>query len=160
MAPSHQELALIHLEQTGARSETISVVREETAHNHDVVAATFQTQEDRQRHGFVVLRRLGIGWKTVGGWSAAPLKTSDDLWLCSGGYGRGDLHVYGGWVSEPLARSIRVTDSRGRVEEDAIVEGVAILVWEGEVALRTAAAELLDADGRVIRAGALWPDRS
>jgi hypothetical protein len=38
----------------------------------------------------------------------------------------------GGWANEPVARSIRVTNPSGCIEEDTIEAGVAILIWEGD----------------------------
>jgi hypothetical protein len=63
----------------------------------------------------------------------------------------------GGWVNEPAASRIKVTDPNGRTEEDAIEVGVAILIWAGDFDGSRATAELLDEDGRVIRSGPMRP---
>ena len=65
--------------------------------------------------------------------------------------------VSGGWVNDPTATSIRVTDPNGRIEEDTIEAGVAILIWNGDFDVWHATAELLDENGRVLRTGPMRP---
>jgi hypothetical protein len=61
--------------------------------------------------------------------------------------------VLAGWVAEPAAASIRVTDPNGRIEEDTIEAGVALLMWHGDFNHIDAKAELLDSSGQIIRRG-------
>ena len=65
--------------------------------------------------------------------------------------------VSGGWVNDPTATSIRVTDPNGRIEEDTIEAGVAILIWNGDFDVWHATAELLDENGQVLRTGPMRP---
>ena len=54
---------------------------------------------------------------------------------------------------------IRVTDPNGRIEEDAIEAGVAILIWEGRFDVSRATAELVGEGDTMIRSGAMRPRR-
>lgn len=97
-----------------------------------------------------------------GGWSSGSSDVPDDaIWSSVGGWGsvtppRG---VRGGWVNEPAAARIRVTDPNGRTEEDTIESGVAILIWEGHFDASRATVALLDEHGQVIRTGPMQAPR-
>lgn len=97
-------------------------------------------------------RSEGSGWRAGGGWSSGHREVhADDIWSASGGWGSGGQPlrpppgqhetptstrrvrgVTGGWINEPHARKIRVTDPNGRALEDTIEAGVAILIWEDD----------------------------
>jgi hypothetical protein len=147
-----------------AMRETIEVVREKRQGEAAVVAATFRRSSGRLVHGFVGLRRFDDhGWRPAGGgWSSGPRdEPRDAIWTSSGGWGSAtpERGVSGGWVNEPEARVIRVTDPYGRVEEDTIEASVGILIWEGRFDVSRATAELFGADGRMIRSGPMRPSR-
>lgn len=57
----------------------------------------------------------------------------------------------GGWVADPTAALVRLTDPSGRVVEDRVEAGVAILIWDQGLATREAVVELVGADGAVLR---------
>jgi hypothetical protein len=103
------------------------------------------------------------GWRAAGGgWSSGPRDVpTDAIWSSSGFWASSTppRGVIGGWVNEPAATRIKVTDPSGRTEEDAIEAGVAILTWEGNFDVSRATAELLDEDGRLIRSGPMRPRR-
>ena len=144
--------------------DSIQIVREKHQGDAAVVAATFRTSSGRLVRGMVGLRRFDdSGWRLAGGgWSSAPRDVAADaIWSSVGGWGsvtppRG---VRGGWVNDPTARRLSVTDPNGRTEEDTIEAGVAILVWEGHFDASRATVELLDQDGQVIRTGPMRPHR-
>jgi hypothetical protein len=173
MGTDVRETALSAFVEDGdAIRDTIQIVREKRQGHEAVVAATFRRSSGRLVRGFVGLFTLDdSGWQAGGGWSSgrhdAP---ADAIWASSGGWGStghplqpGDDEdapaeepsrgVSGGWVNEHAAKSIRVTDPNGRIEEDSIEAGVAILIWEGDFDVEHATAELLDEDGQVIRTG-------
>lgn len=149
---------LIH--DNDAVPDSIQIVREKRQDAEAVVAATFRRSSGGMVRGFVGLRTFDGGWHGGGGWSSGPRDVpAEAIWASSGGWGstghaeqpaRG---VRGGWVNEPAARSIRVTDPNGRTEEDAVEAGVAILIWEGDFDVWHATVELLDEDGQLIRRG-------
>lgn len=165
MAADVRKMAIHALVQDGdAVRDTIEVVREKRQGDGAVVAATFRRSSGRLVSGFVGLRRVDDhGWRPAGGgWSSGPCDVpADAIWTSSGGWGsvtppRG---VCGGWVNEPEARVIRVTDPHGRVEEDIIEASVGILIWEGNFDVSRATAELLGEDRRMIRSGPMRPSR-
>ena len=144
--------------------DSIQIMREKHQGDGAVVAATFRNSSGRLRRGMVGLRRFDdSGWRMAGGgWSSGSRDVPDDaIWSCVGGWGsvtppRG---VRGGWVNEPAARRIRVTDPDGRTEEDTIESGVAILIWEGRFDASHATVALLDEHGQVIRTGPMRAPR-
>lgn len=157
MATNVREAAvheLIH--DSGAIPDTVQIVREKHQGDHAVVAATFRNSSGRPVRGFVGLRRFDdSGWRGAGGgWSSGQRDVpADAIWSSSGGWASEARGVSGGWVNEPTARRIRVTDPSGRIEEDTIDAEVVILIWEGDFHVQRATAELLDDHGQVIRTG-------
>lgn len=178
MGADARETAIYALvEDSDAIPDTIQVVREKRQGDEAVVAATFRRSSGRLVRGFAGVRRHDdFGWHPGGGWSSGSRDVpADGIWASSGGWGstghtghpgadedaplteapaRG---VSGGWVIDPTARSLRVTDPKGRIEQDTIEAGVAILIWEGDFDVWHATAELLDEDGRTIRTGPMRP---
>ena len=59
-----------------------------------------------------------------------------------------------GWVSDPAAVTIRVRDPRGRIEEDSVQNGVAILIYETAFD-RESVVEVLDDAGSVLQSAPL-----
>ena len=158
-----RETAMLELVQdSGAIRDSITVVREKCKGDEAVVAATFRNSSGRLVRGMIGLRRFDDrGWRAAGGgWSSGPRDVpTAAIWSSSGGWGSSTppKGVIGGWVNEPAARRIKVTDPNGRTEEDVIEAGVAVLIWEGDFDVSRATAELLDEDGRVIRSGPMRP---
>jgi hypothetical protein len=165
------------VEDSDAIPDTIQVVREKRQGDEAVLAATFRRSSGRSVRGFVGLfTRDELGWHAGGGWSSGPRDVpAEAIWASSGGWGStgGTEHpgvdedpplthepargVSGGWVNDPTATSIRVTDPTGRIEEDTIEAGVAILIWEGDFDVWHATAELLGENGQVLRTGPMRP---
>ena len=96
-------------------------------------------------------------WRPMGGFSGGAVRGSDhESWLRSGGWGSATREVRGGWVTEPAAAGLRVTDPADHVLEDDVRAGVAILILSGGgFNVRRATAELLDEHGGVLRTGPL-----
>lgn len=163
MHPEVRESAMLELVQdSGAIRDSITVVIEKREGDEAVVAATFRNSSGRPVRGMIGLRRSDDwGWRAAGGgWSSGPRDVpTAAIWSSSGGWGSSTppKGVMGGWVNEPAASRIKVTDPNGRTEEDAIEVGVAILIWAGDFDGSRATAELLDEDGRVIRSGPMRP---
>jgi hypothetical protein len=165
MGADAREMAVHALVQdSDAIRDTIEVVREKRRGDAAVVAATFRKSSGRLVYGFVGLRRFDDhGWRPAGGgWSSRPRDVpADAIWTSSGGWGSAtpERGVWGGWVNEPGARVITVTDPHGRVEEDTIEAGVGILIWDGRFDVSRATAELFGEDGRMLRSGPVRPSR-
>lgn len=166
------------VEDGDAIPDTIQVVREKYQDREAVVAATFRRSSGPLVRGFVGIftRDDGFGWRAGGGWSSRPRDIpAEAIWASSGGWsstghtehpgvdeeapltGVPARGVSGGWVNDPTARYLRVTDPNRRIEEDTIQAGVAILIWEGDFDVWHATAELLDEEGQVIRTGPMRP---
>lgn len=163
MATDAREAAILELIHDGdAIPDTIQVVREKHQGDDAVVAATFRKSSGRLVRGFVGTRRYeDSGWRAArGGWSSGPRdRPRDAIWSSSGSWASAARGVSGGWVNEPTARGVRVTDANGRIEEESIEAGIAILMWEGNFDVYRATAELLDEAGQVIRSGPMRPHR-
>ena len=159
-----RETAMLELVQdSGAIRDSITVVREKRQGDEAVMAVTFRNSSGRLVRGMTGLHRFDEwGWRAAGGgWSSGPRDVpTHAIWSSSGGWGSSTppRGVIGGWVNEPAATRIKITDPSGRTEEDAIEAGVAILIWEGNFDVSRATAELLDEDGRVIRSGPMRPN--
>jgi hypothetical protein len=165
MATNAREAAILDLiHDSEAIPDTIQIIREKHQGDDAVVAATFLRSSGRLVRGMLGLRRFDTsGWRAAGGgWSSGARDVpADAIWSSSGGWGSATppRGVTGGWVNEPTARRIRVTDPNGRTEEDTIEAGVAILIWEGDFDVPRATAELLDERGQVIRTGPMRTPR-
>ncbi|SDC98188.1 hypothetical protein [Nocardioides lianchengensis] len=146
--------------QRGVLPEAVEVVRERQHGDMAAVAYLARRRSDGSSfRGFAGLRRREDGiWRSSGGWSSgAPDGVGPEaLWAAWGGWGSGqrgtpDVGVRGGWVADPTAALVRLTDPSGRVVEDRVEAGVAILIWDQGLATREAVVELVDADGAVLR---------
>ena len=133
------ETAMLQLVQdSSAIRDSITVVREKREGDEAAVAATFRNSSGRLVCGMIGLRRSADwgGWRAAGGgWSSGPRDVpSAAIWSSLGGWGSSTppKGVIGGWVNEPAASRIKVTDPSGRTEEDVIEAGVAILIWKGD----------------------------
>jgi len=159
MTSDPRQAAILALTRdSDAVPDTVEIVREKHRGERAVVAATFRNASGRLVRGFVGLgRENDSGWRASGGaWGSGPRDVPHDaVWSSCGGWGSGTQSVYGGWVNESSARRIRVTDANGRIEEDTIESGVAILMWDGDFDIFSANAELLGDDGQVIRTAPL-----
>lgn len=158
MASDARAAAITALVQDGdAVRDTIQLVREKHQGDDAVLAVNFRgSSSGRLVCGFVGIRwSEDSGWRTAGSsWSSIlPELPTEAIWRSSGGW-RG---VAGGWVNEPTASTIKVTDPSGRIEEDTIEQEAAILIWEGDFHVWRATVELLDEDGNVLRAGPMHP---
>jgi hypothetical protein len=71
----------------------------------------------------------------------------------SGGLGAA-VPVPSGWVSDPAAVTIRFRPPRGRVEENTVQNGVAILIYETAFD-RESVVEILDDAGNVLQSARL-----
>ncbi len=137
---------------------SLEVVREKRVGDDAVVALRFEDRSGRQRQALMGLRQMEGGWRQLGSCESSPYAVNErDVWQTWGGWSsdNGRKEVAGGWVTAPSAVLIRVTDPAGRVHEDAIEGGVAVLMWAGAFNVYEATVELLDADGQVIKAGTM-----
>jgi hypothetical protein len=136
--------------------DSIEVVREKRTGDDSVVAVRFEDQSGVPRRALLGVHVENGRWEQGGAFVGSARVTGDrDIWETWGGWGpatpSGRRTVIGGWIAEPAAARIRVTDPLGREVEDAVQNGVAILMWRGDLDVHGATAELLDAEGRVIR---------
>jgi len=160
MATTTREAAILKLiHDSDAIPDTIQIIRERHQGDHAVVAATFRRRSSgRHARCFVGLRRSDdYGWRGAGGWATGSRDVPRGVWSSSGGWGSETRGVSGGWVNEPSACRIRVTDRNGRTLEDTVEAGIGILIWEGDFDVDRATAELLDDHGHVIRTGPMRP---
>lgn len=143
------------LEADRAVPGSVSVRRSRQVGPHAVLAVELVARDSGgARRGFAgAVLRDGL-WRPSGGWSSAVggPHAGNDVWRAWGGWSNTDRTVYGGWVADGPAARLRVTDPAGRVEEDELRDGIAILVWAGDLD-PAARAELLDEHGAVLHSG-------
>lgn len=143
---------------------SIEVVREKRLGDDTVVAMHFDDRWGLQRWVMLVFYALDDRWMPSGGFGGSARVTGDpEIWETWGFSGSATPSrrraVAGGWVATPGAVSARITDRGGRVEEDAIESGVAILMWRGDLDPMRTTVEILDADGQVVKTGSLLRPR-
>lgn len=139
-------------------AESIQVVRGKRKGKDAAFAVAFEDRDGRRRRGLVGLcRHHGTSWLPSGGFMGSVRNTGPaDVWMTWGGWGPGTSHeraVAGGWVADPTAVSARLVDENGRVLTDELEHGVFLFMWKGDLNLRTARLDLLDAAGEVLRSG-------
>jgi hypothetical protein len=148
------------LRDHGAVERSIEFVRVRRAGDDSVVAVRFEDQAGRARRAMVGLLTVDGAWRGTGGFSdGLPAGGERACW--SAGYwshSGGRRLVIGFWVVHPAGASLRVTDLAGRVLEDTVENGVAVVVAaDGDFDESRATVELLDAAGDVLVAGPVWP---
>jgi hypothetical protein len=145
---------------------SLEVVREKHLGDDVVAAVTFQrcSKADLRRSCLGLAWTERDGWHTAGGaWASSVVEGRPrGIWLNWGGWGpaSGDgLHVKSGWLADPRAVALLVTDPLGRQVEDQVENGVAILTWRGDFSVEHSTAELRDAAGEVLTREPLEPRR-
>jgi hypothetical protein len=142
---------------------SIQVVREKRDGNNAVFAIAFDDLSGEPQRALLGLNRDSNAlWHSAGGSSGPPRLAQDaDLWTMCGGWGppgpAGKAAVVAGWVAAPDAVVARLTDPAGHSLEDRIEREVAIFFWTSQFDPRQARLELIDANGRVSRAGPMFP---
>ncbi|QSR31296.1 hypothetical protein CFI00_12425 [Nocardioides sp. S5] len=137
----------------------MDLVREKRDGDHYVVAVAFEDDTGVQRRGLYGMQRYADGvWRPSGRSMGSVRATSEqDVWMTWGGWG-GDtreMSVVGGWVADPSAGVARaIDDMTGRTLDDAVENGVALFVFDGNFG-RYARMELLDVSGTPVRTGPL-----
>jgi hypothetical protein len=144
----------------GALENSIEIVRERRAGNQAAIAVAFEDKNGVRRRGVIGLRSQPDGrWRPSGSFMGSAHRTGErDVWMTWGGWG-GDSHdraVLGGWVADSatvIARAI--DDLSGRTLEDAVENGVAVFLYDGDFGLHRARLELIDREGKLLRKGPL-----
>ena len=145
---------------------SLEVVREKHVGDDVVVAVTFRQDKkaDARRSCLGLAWSERDGWRAVGGaWTSTFVdRAPQGVWLNWGGWGPGSgggLHVLSGWLADPRAASVLVTDGVSRQLEDRVENGVAILTWRGGFSPERATVELHDSAGDVLASEPLQPRR-
>jgi hypothetical protein len=139
-------------------AESIQIIREKREGKDAAIAVTFENRDGAQRRGLVGLcRHHSKSWQPSGGFMGSSRTTEPgDVWMTWGGWGPGtsqERAVAGGWVADPAAVTARLIDTTGRVLTDEVEHEVFLFMWKGDLDLRNARLDLLDAEGRVLRSG-------
>ena len=137
----------------------VTISKEGVAGDYAAFAVDFAESVGIRRRGLLGLRRDDAGWqpwaRSMGGHYVGD-EPAGFLWTTSGGWSTSDIEetaVFGGWVGDPAAASVRITDVTGRRLEDAVENGVVLFLYRGGFQLHGARVELRDAGGDVIREG-------
>lgn len=139
-------------------AESIQIIRGKREGKDAAFAVAFENRDGAQRRGLVGLcRHHSKSWQPSGGFMGSTRVTGPrDVWMTWGGWGPAtsqERAVAGGWVADPAAVAARLVDTTGRVLTDEVEQGVLLFMWKGDLDLRNAHLDLLDAEGRVLRSG-------
>lgn len=131
---------------------SIEIIRQKRSGDRvSALARWTEAQTGRLRRGAVDVVMTDDVWRADGSWSSNANHDSDHpIWRAWGG----SSHSMAGWVSDPAAVTIRVRDPRGRIEEDSVQNGVAILIYETAFD-RESVVEVLDDAGSVLQSAPL-----
>jgi hypothetical protein len=146
-------------------ADSVQVVRTKQAGKDAAFAVAFDDRDGVQRRGLVGLcRHHGKTWQRSGGFMGSARVTGPrDVWMTWGGWGPAgksrERAAAGGWVADPTAMSARLIDTTGRVLDDEIENGVFLFMWKGNLDLRGARLDLIDASGHVVRSGPMRRQR-
>ena len=146
------------IEEYRAVPDSIEVVRLKQEGDHTVAAAHFSNGSGRRARAMLGMQEVDGRWRGTGGFGGVGSSSYEgNVAWSSGGWSHGHWIVRGFWVRHASAVALRLTDSAGRVHEDNIERGVAILMWDGQPEGKQATVDLIDAQGDVIQAGPVWP---
>ncbi len=141
-----------------AVEDSIEIVRLKQSGDHTVVAALFTNGAGRQARAMLGMREIDGRWCGTGGFGDLSTSAPEaNVSWSSGGWSHGSRMVRGFWVRHPSALVLRLTDPAGGVHEDNIERGVALVMWDGDFDQVHARVELIDAQGDVIKSGAVSP---
>jgi hypothetical protein len=141
---------LVH--DSAAVSDSVEIVRSRQVGDRVTVLARWvDVRTGVLRRGSVDIVVDDGVWRPRGGWSSdADHDYVHPIWRAWGG-SRGSTS---GWVSDPAAATIRFRDRGGRVEEDTVENGVAILIYHPAFG-RGSTVEALDREGNVLQTAPL-----
>ena len=142
-----------------AVENSIEIVKLRQRGDHTVVAARFTNGAGRQARAMLGMREFDGRWHGTGGFGGGDNSADEaNVSWSSGGWSHGPRIVRGFWVEHASAVALRLTDTAaGRVHEDNIERGVAILMWDGDFDQAHARVELTDTQGDVVKTGPVWP---
>lgn len=143
-----------------ARPSTIQVVKERIEGPHALLAFEFEDTEGRAwRYVYGAVRQADGTWKAAGGAGGGgagdPKLEHGHPWANFGGWGWPCFLALGGWVHGHQVAGVRLIDAGGKVVEDSVDQGVALL-WNGEAMEMPCVLELRDGEGHVLRTQE-WP---
>jgi hypothetical protein len=159
----HPVIDMIVSAEFAPLEESVEIVSDRRLGDDAAFAVAFDDRSGVQRRGLIGLCGHEGRWRQRGASLGSVHVTRDtDVWMTSGGWGvpgRSEAAVFGGWVTDPDAEVARAVDMDGRVLEDDVHNGVAIVMYTEEFNLRYARLELLSAGGEVLRSGPLMGRR-
>ena len=137
---------------SGAAPDSIEIVRQKRSGDRVTALASWvEAQTGRLRRGAVDVVMTDDVWRARGGWSSNANHDSDHpIWRAWGG----SSHSTSGWLSDPAAAMVRFRDSRGRVVEDTVDNGVAIVI-HAPAFDRASVVEIVDDEGNVLHTAPL-----
>ena len=148
-----REAVLVGLmRDSGAEADSIEIIRHKRVGDRVTALVRWtEARTGRVRRGAVELAMIDDVWRARNGWSSNADHDSDHpVWRAWGG----TSHSMSGWVSDPAAARVRFRDPYGRVEEDSVENGVAILMYDTAFD-RASVVEVLDGDGNVLHTAPL-----
>ena len=141
-----------------ARPETIRFLKERVEADRAMLAVEFEGIDNtRWRYVFGAARQADGSWTADGGAGSGGEGEPEvrEPWANFGGWGWPRFLCLGGRVHGEGVKSVRLIDAGGRIVEDDVANGIALLLSNQPVEM-PCRLELLDREGAVLRVQA-WP---
>jgi hypothetical protein len=136
-------------------ADSIRLVREKYVEDAGMLAIEYRYKHSvaLYRALWGVIKRGDAPWTPAGSASRRVQQTQqrDDIWSMSGGWSSPSCICYGGWISDPKARHLRMTDASGLVVRDDLKMGVALLICPREFAIKRSRLELFADDWALLK---------
>jgi hypothetical protein len=125
--------------------DSIRLVREKYVEDTGMLAIEYVYQHSATRYRALwgVTKRAEGRWAPAGSVSGRVRRSRrDEIWSMSGGWSSEGCVCYGGWISDPRARHLRLTEANGLAVQDDLKMGVALLICPREFAIKRSRLEL------------------
>jgi hypothetical protein len=128
--------------------DSIRLVREKYVGDTGMLAIEYHKHSGAlYRALWGVTKRAEGRWAPTGAASKQVRHTqSESIWAMSGGWSSPGCLCHGGWISDPEARHVRMTDANGLMVQDDLKFGVALLICPSEFAIKRSRLELFADD--------------
>jgi hypothetical protein len=139
-------------------AESIRLVREKYVEDAGMLAIEYLYKHSAAPYRALwgVIKRGDGPWTPAGSASRRVRlrRRRNEIWSMSGGWSSPTCICYGGWISDPKSRHLRMTDANDLAVRDDLKMGVALLICPSEFAIKRSRLELFADDGALLKSTA------